>query len=78
VQASFIAIGLVSIEAVLSILGLGVQAPNPDLGSILNEGVQHMVADPWEVFFSSLVLTMLVVGFTFVGDGLRDAIDPRE
>jgi ABC-type dipeptide/oligopeptide/nickel transport system permease subunit len=78
VQASFIAIGLVSIEAVLSILGLGVQAPNPDLGSILNEGVQHMVADPWEVFFSSLVLTLLVVGFTFVGDGLRDAIDPRE
>lgn len=78
VQASFIAIGLVSIEAVLSILGLGVQAPNPDLGSILNEGVQHMVGDPWEVFFPSVVLTMLIVSFTFVGDGLRDAIDPRD
>jgi peptide/nickel transport system permease protein len=78
VQASFIAIGLISIEAVLSILGLGVQAPNPDLGAILNEGVQHMALNGWEVFFPALVLTILILSFTFVGDGLRDAIDPRD
>jgi ABC-type dipeptide/oligopeptide/nickel transport system permease subunit len=78
VQARVIAIGLVSIEAVLSILGFGAHAPNPDLGAMLNEGVQHMSLNGWEVFFPALLLTILVLGFTFVGEGLRDAIDPRD
>jgi peptide/nickel transport system permease protein len=77
VQAGFVAIGLVSTEAVLSILGLGVQAPNPDLGAILNEGVQHMGFSGWEVLFPAIALAILVLGLTFVGDGLRDAFDTR-
>jgi ABC-type dipeptide/oligopeptide/nickel transport system permease subunit len=75
VQGSFIVASLISVEAVLSIFGLGVQAPNPDLGAILNEGVQHMAVSGWEVLFPAIFLTVLILGFTFVGDGLRDAID---
>jgi ABC-type dipeptide/oligopeptide/nickel transport system permease subunit len=75
VQGAFIAVGLISVEAVLSILGLGVQPPNPDLGATLNEGVQHMGFNGWEVFFPALILTVLVLGLTFIGDGLRDALD---
>jgi oligopeptide transport system permease protein len=77
VQGSFVAIGLISIEAFLSIIGLGVQAPNPDLGAILNEGVQHMGFSEWEVVFPAAILAIVIVSFTFVGDGLRDALDTR-
>jgi oligopeptide transport system permease protein len=77
VQGAFIAISLVSIEAFLSILGLGVQAPNPDVGAILNEGVQHMGFSAWEVVFPAGVLAVLIITLTFVGDGLRDALDTR-
>jgi oligopeptide transport system permease protein len=77
VQGAFVAVGLISVEAVLSILGLGVEPPNPDLGAILNEGVQHMGFNAWEVFFPAAVLTILVLGLTFLGDGLRDALDTR-
>jgi oligopeptide transport system permease protein len=77
VQGSFVAVGLISIEAFLSILGLGVQAPNPDLGAILNEGVQHIGFSKWEVIFPASLLAILIVSFTFVGDGLRDALDAR-
>lgn len=77
VQGSFVAVGLISTEAVLSIFGLGVEAPNPDLGAILYDGVQHMSFNGWEVFFPAAILTLLVLGFTFVGDGLRDALDTR-
>jgi oligopeptide transport system permease protein len=77
IQGSFIAAGLISIEAFLSILGLGVQAPNPDVGAILYEGVQHMGFSQWEVLFPAVVLAILITCLTFVGDGLRDALDTR-
>jgi oligopeptide transport system permease protein len=77
IQGSFIAAGLISIEAFLSILGLGVQAPNPDVGAILYEGVQHMGFSQWEVLFPAVVLAVLITCLTFVGDGLRDALDTR-
>jgi oligopeptide transport system permease protein len=48
------------------------------VGTILNEGAQHMTLTPWEVSFPAILPTLLVLSFTFIGDGLRDAIDPRD
>lgn len=77
VQASFIAINVISIETVLSVFGLGVQAPNPDLGQMLFDGVSRLDYSLWEVVFPSIALTVIILALTFVGDGLRDAIDTR-
>lgn len=78
VQASFIAVGLISTEAVLSIFGLGVEAPNPDPGAMLYAGVQNLGANSWEIICPAVALAILILGFTFVGDGLRDATDTRD
>ncbi|MDQ2742735.1 MAG: ABC transporter permease, partial [Chloroflexota bacterium] len=77
VQASFIVIGVISTETVLSIFGLGVQPPNPDLGQMLFDGVSRLDYNGWEVVFPSIALTVIILSLTFLGDGLRDAIDPR-
>lgn len=77
VQASFFVASIVSTEAVLSIIGLGVNQPTPDLGSMLYDGASYMDANAWGVFFPSLVLTVIILAFTFIGDGIRDAVDPR-
>ncbi|GAC1514614.1 MAG: ABC transporter permease [Chloroflexota bacterium] len=77
IQCSFIIIGFVSTEAILSILGLGVQAPNPDVGVMLWDGQQNIDFNHWEVFFPSAALTIIILAFTFLGDGIRDAVDPR-
>lgn len=77
VQASFFIASIISTEAVLSIIGLGVNQPTPDLGSMLYDGAQYMDANAWGAFFPSLFLTILIVAFTFIGDGIRDAVDPR-
>jgi ABC-type dipeptide/oligopeptide/nickel transport system permease subunit len=77
VQASFIAINVISIETVLSVFGLGVQPPNPDLGQMLFDGVSRLDYSPWEVVFPSIALTVIILALTFVGDGMRDAIDTR-
>jgi peptide/nickel transport system permease protein len=77
VQSSFIVIGVISTETVLSVFGLGVPAPNPDLGQMLYDGVSRLDYSPWEVVFPSITLTVLILSLTFVGDGLRDAIDTR-
>jgi peptide/nickel transport system permease protein len=77
VQASFIVVSVISTESVLSILGLGVNPPNPDLGQMLSDGVQRMDYSGWEVLVPSVVLSALILALTFLGDGLRDAVDPR-
>lgn len=77
VQGAFIVVGVISTETVLSIFGLTVQPPNPDLGAMLYEGVQNIGLSYWLVIFPGLVLAVLIVAFTFVADGFRDAIDPR-
>lgn len=77
VQASFIVVAVISTETLLSIFGLGVETPNPDLGQMLYDGVQHLQYDDWELVFPALFLTVLILAFTFVGDGVRDAVDPR-
>ncbi|MGH2343764.1 MAG: ABC transporter permease [Chloroflexota bacterium] len=77
VQATFGVGAYISTEAVLSVLGLGVQNPNPDLGVMVNAGIGQLSLNPVEALAPSALLTIIVVAFAFVGDGLRDAIDPR-
>lgn len=77
VQASFLIASIIGTEAVLSIIGLGVNQPTPDLGSMLYDGASYMDANAWGAFFPSLFLTLLILAFTFLGDGVRDAVDPR-
>jgi oligopeptide transport system permease protein len=64
-------------EAFLSFLGLGVQAPRPSLGALINDGAAHMAVFWWELAFPGLAMASLLLALNFVGDGLRDAIDPR-
>jgi oligopeptide transport system permease protein len=77
VQAGFIVVGFVFTEAVLSILGLGVLPPNPDLGVMLYNGVDRLGYSAAEVIYPSVALTVIILAFTFLGDGVRDAVDPR-
>ena len=64
-------------EAFLSFLGLGVQAPRPSLGALINQGALHMDVYWWELVFPGIVMAALLFSLNFVGDGLRDALDPQ-
>jgi peptide/nickel transport system permease protein len=64
-------------EASLSFLGLGVQPPQPSWGTMLNSGRKVMEIAPWVVIFPGLAIMLVVQGFNFFGDGLRDALDPK-
>jgi len=63
-------------EASLSFLGLGVQPPAPSWGTMLNNGRVHLLDAPHLTIFPGLAIALLVLGFNFLGDGLRDRIDP--
>jgi peptide/nickel transport system permease protein len=74
IQAS-ISMGLaILIEASLSFIGLGVQPPEPSLGSMLFEGRDFMREAPWVVTFPGLAIVLAVLGFNLLGDGLRDVV----
>lgn len=77
VQTTFGVGGFIYNETTLSLLGLGVQPPNPDLGELISIGAQHIDINQWEAIAPAALLAVLVVAFAFLGDGLRDAIDPR-
>ncbi|NYE57904.1 ABC transporter permease [Carboxydothermus ferrireducens] len=64
-------------EAWLSFLGLGVSAPMASWGSLASDGVQAITAYPWQLFFPAFFISITMLAFNFVGDGLRDALDPR-
>ena len=64
-------------EAFLSYLGLGVQAPRPSLGALINQGALHLDLYPWEIIFPGVVLAATLFSLNFLGDGLRDALDPQ-
>ena len=68
--------GAILAEATLSFLGLGVQPPTPSWGTMLNYGRGHMLDAPHLTIFPGLAIAILVLGFNFLGDGLRDALDP--
>ncbi len=64
-------------EAALSFLGLGTQPPDPSWGTMLSNGRKFMEFAPWVAVFPGLAIVIAVLGFNFLGDGLRDALDPR-
>lgn len=78
VQATLGMAGAIIGEAALSFLGLGVQPPTPSWGTMLNGGRAHLLDAPHLTLFPGLAMGLLVLGFNFVGDGLRDAADPKE
>ena len=64
-------------EAVLSFLGLGTQPPEPSWGTMLGTGRKFMETAPWVAIFPGVAIMLAVLGFNLLGDGLRDALDPR-
>jgi peptide/nickel transport system permease protein len=64
-------------EAALSFLGLGTQPPEPAWGGMLNLARTYMEISPWMAIFPGLAIMIVVLGFNFLGDGLRDILDPR-
>lgn len=64
-------------EAFLSFLGLGVQAPRPSLGALINDGAQQMLVFWWTLVFPAATMATLLFSLNFLGDGLRDALDPK-
>jgi len=76
VQATLGMGGAILAEASLSFLGLGVQPPTPSWGTMLSYGRVHVLDAPHLTIFPGLAIAVLVLGFNFLGDGLRDALDP--
>ncbi len=69
--------GVITFEAALSFLGLGVQPPMPSWGSILSDGFRNIFITPWLIVTSGLTLMLTTLGFTLLGETVRDVIDPR-
>lgn len=67
----------ISYEAFLSFIGLGVQAPTPSWGSMIAEGARAITSYPSQAIFPAVALFLIMFAFNFLGDGLRDALDPR-
>jgi oligopeptide transport system permease protein len=65
-------------ESFLSFLGLGVQPPMASLGGLIADGAQQMELAPWLLIFPSAAMIVTLLSFNFIGDGLRDAIDPKD
>jgi len=69
---------VILVESFLSFLGLGVQEPMTSWGALVNEGAQEMGTAPWMLIFPAVFLALTLFCFNFVGDGLRDALDPKD
>ena len=68
---------VIALEAGLSFLGLGVRPPTPSWGSILNDGFTYIRNSPWILFSAGAPLILVTIGFTFLGEQLRDILDPK-
>lgn len=69
---------VILIESFLSFLGLGVQEPMSSWGALISDGAQDMESAPWTLIVPSVFLTVTLYCFNFIGDGLRDALDPKD
>lgn len=69
--------GVILLESFLSFLGLGIQPPQSSWGSLIASGVETMEEYPWLLLFPALLLSITLFSLNFLGDGLRDALDPR-
>jgi peptide/nickel transport system permease protein len=65
------------LESYISFLGYGIQPPVPSWGNMLNNAQEYLVSAPWLAILPGAAITLAVTGFNFLGDGLRDALDPR-
>jgi len=78
IVAATLGFGTAVIEAAaLGFLGLGAQPPDPEWGAMLSDGYRYLVNAPWALFFPGGAIMLTVLGFNLLGDGLRDALDPR-
>ena len=68
---------VISMEAGLSFLGFGVRPPTPSWGNILNDGFKYIRNSPWPLIFGGLPIIFATLGFTFLGESLRNILDPR-
>ena len=68
--------GAIIAESSLSFLGLGVQVPTPSWGNMLQDSPSTMSSRPWLTIFPGMAILITVLGINFLGDGLRDALDP--
>ena len=64
-------------EANLSFLGMGVPLPQPSLGSMIADGREYIATAPWTVVVPGVALMIIVLAFNFLGDGVRDILDPK-
>ncbi|MBI4641721.1 MAG: ABC transporter permease [Candidatus Tectomicrobia bacterium] len=64
-------------ESSISFLGLGIQPPVPSWGNMLSKAQGYLIQAPWLAFFPGLLIFVTVLCFNLLGDGLRDALDPR-
>lgn len=78
VYASLLVPTMILFESFLSFLGLGVQEPLSSWGSLLNDGADSIEETPWLIGFPSIFLVATLFCFNFIGDGLRDALDPKD
>ena len=78
VQASLLMAFAIIAEASLSYLGLGVQPPTPTWGAMVSAGSGYLTSAPWISLFPGTAIFLSVLGFNLLGDGLRDALDPRD
>jgi peptide/nickel transport system permease protein len=78
VQATLTIATAIIAEASLSFLGLGQQPPAPSWGSMLNVAKNYLSQAPWMAMWPGIAIFLVVIGFNLLGDGLRDALDPRE
>src|SRR5438270_691254 len=78
VQATLSIAAAIIAEAALSFLGLGQQPPAPSWGSMLNSAQRFLVNAPWMAIWPGFAIFVTVLSFNLLGDGLRDALDPRE
>ena len=77
VYASLTVPGVMLLEATLSFLGLGIQPPDASWGVLIRDGADNMETSPWMLFFPGLFFSSTLLALNIIGDGLRDALDPK-
>jgi oligopeptide transport system permease protein len=69
---------VILLESFLSFLGLGIQEPMTSWGVLISEGARNLQGSAWMLIFPSIFLTSTLFALNFIGDGLRDALDPKD
>jgi oligopeptide transport system permease protein len=78
VDVTFAVPGYIFAEAFLSFIGLGVQSPNTSLGALCSSATSNLMFYPFQLFWPSLIISLIMLAFNLFGDGLNDALDPKQ